>query len=255
MLKITFLGTGTSQGVPVIGCKCSVCNSQNKNDQRLRTSILVEADSASLVVDCGPDFRQQMLRAGQERLDAVLFTHAHKDHTAGLDDLRPFIFSQGKPMPLIGEDSVLHQIQKDYGYAFAKKPYPGAPSFELQSISEEEGFTIGGLEVQALRAFHGKLPVLGFLFPKCAYLTDVNRIPEPTLNKIRGVEILILDALRIEAHHSHFTLDEAVSFAEEVQAKQVYLIHISHLMGLHDEVEKTLPNHIQLSYDGLKISV
>ncbi|EMR03208.1 MBL fold metallo-hydrolase [Cesiribacter andamanensis] len=251
-MKITFLGTGTSQGVPVIGCTCAVCQSLDFRDKRLRTSVYVEVDGQHLVFDTGPDFRQQMLRERISRLDAVIFTHEHKDHTAGLDDVRAFNFRQKKEMPLYGHARVLAQLQREFAYAFGEMKYPGAPLLALHEISNTP-FSIGGVELQPIEVFHYKLPVFGFRIGDFTYITDTNAIPETEKEKIRGSKVLVLDALQQQPHISHFTLQEAIAVAQELQAEQTYLIHISHRMGLHQDVSRQLPPGIALAWDGLKL--
>jgi phosphoribosyl 1,2-cyclic phosphate phosphodiesterase len=253
-LKITFLGTGTSQGVPVIGCHCEVCQSLDFRNKRLRTSIHVEVNGKSFVVDTGPDFRQQMLRENVQRLDAVLFTHAHRDHTAGLDDVRAFNFMQGSDMPVYGRQEVLDQLKVEFAYAFAKDAYPGLPRITLNRI-DDQPFALDDVPVTPLPVMHLRLPVLGFRFGNFSYITDANLIPEETLRRLTGTEVLVLNALQIEPHVSHFNLDEALKMIERIQPARAYLIHISHKLGLHSAVEKKLPAKVLLAYDGLQIDV
>lgn len=253
-MKITFLGTGTSQGVPVIGCECQVCKSLDFRDKRFRSSIHVEANGVSLVVDTGPDFRMQMLRAGVKKLDAVIYTHEHKDHTAGLDDIRPYNFSQQMDLPIFGRKQVLEQIQQEFAYIFSANKYPGVPQVDAVEITENP-FRINGLSIIPIPVFHYKLPVLGFRFGDFSYVTDANFIPEESMKLLEGTEILILDALQKESHISHFTLDEAVEIAQKIGAKQTYFTHISHRMGLHEQIDRELPEGIALGYDGLEITL
>lgn len=253
-MKVSFLGTGTSQGVPVIGCNCSVCTSLDFRDQRFRSSILFEVDGISLVVDTGPDFRMQMLRAGIKKLDAVLFTHEHKDHTAGLDDIRPFNFLQKKDIPIFGRSHVLEQIQREYSYIFSGKKYPGVPMVETIVI-DNRPFQIEGIQIIPIPVMHYKLPVLGFRIGDFTYITDANFIPEESIELILGTEILVLNALQKEAHISHFTLDEAVAIAHRIGAKQTYFTHISHRLGNHAQIEDELPEGIALAYDGLTVTL
>lgn len=253
-MKVSFLGTGTSQGVPVIGCNCSVCTSLDFRDQRFRSSILFEVDGISLVVDTGPDFRMQMLRAGIKKLDAVLFTHEHKDHTAGLDDIRPFNFLQKKDIPIFGRSHVLEQIQREYSYIFSGKKYPGVPMVETIVI-DDRPFQIEGIQIIPIPVMHYKLPVLGFRIGDFTYITDANFIPEESIELILGTEILVLNALQKEAHISHFTLDEAVAIAHRIGAKQTYFTHISHRLGNHAQIEDELPEGIALAYDGLTVTL
>ena len=252
-MKITLLGTGTSQGIPVLGCDCEVCRSVDSCDNRLRTSCIIESAEANILIDCGPDFRQQLLRNPVPRIDAVLLTHDHQDHVAGLDELRAFIFKQNKPMPIYAEDAVLKNIKKRFDYAFKKNPYPGTPQFQLHTIKPGK-LQINGVELEALRVLHGNLPILGFRIGKFAYLTDVNRIEQESAEKLAGLDVLVLDALHHRPHHSHFNLEEALAFIDQVNPEKAYLTHISHLFGCHDEIEKILPPNVFLAYDGMKFT-
>jgi phosphoribosyl 1,2-cyclic phosphate phosphodiesterase len=253
-LKVTFLGTGTSQGVPVIGCHCQVCLSLDFRDKRFRTSIHIQSDQVSIVIDTGPDFRSQMLRAGIQRLDAVVYTHEHKDHTAGLDDIRPFNFLQKKDMPIFGRKQVLEQIQREFSYVFSGKKYPGVPQVECIEI-DENPFTIHGVNLIPIPVLHYKLPVLGFRIGDFTYITDCNFIPDESVKLIEGSEVLVLNALQKEPHISHFTLDEAVTMAQKLGAKQTYFTHISHRLGLHSAIDLELPKGIALAYDGLQLTL
>lgn len=253
-MKVNFLGTGTSQGVPVIGCECQVCKSLDYRDKRFRTSIHIEVQDQSLVIDTGPDFRQQMLRAGVKKLDAVIFTHEHKDHTAGLDDIRPFNFLQKKDMPVFGTAPVLNQIQREFSYIFSADRYPGIPQVECVEISEAP-FQFEGIPIMPLPVLHYKLPVLGFRIGDFSYITDANFIPDETYQKLEGSEILVLNALQKESHISHFTLAQAIEQARKIGAKTTYFTHISHRLGLHQEVEKSLPDGMFLAYDGLELMI
>ena len=253
-MKLTFLGTGTSSGVPIIGCTCPVCRSLDYRDKRLRVSVHLAVEGRSLVIDTGPDFRQQMLRAHIDRLDAILFTHEHKDHTAGLDDVRPFNYRQQQEIPFFAEPRVLAQLRQEYAYVFAEDKYPGVPQLSPQPIPDDQrAFDVLGLAVQPLRALHHKLPVLGFRLGGLAYVTDANYLPDTTLEQLRGADTIILNALRHEPHISHFTLREAVAVLEDLRPRRAYLTHISHQLGRHREVEATLPPWIRLAYDGLQI--
>jgi phosphoribosyl 1,2-cyclic phosphate phosphodiesterase len=249
-LKITFLGTGTSQGVPVIGDDCEVCRSLDYRDKRLRVSVHLEVDGKSLVIDSGPDFRQQMLREQIKRLDAVLLTHSHKDHIAGLDDVRAFNFLQKTGMPVYGTSVTLDHIKKEFYYAFAQHKYPGIPVLDLHEINESDFFA-SGIKITPLPVMHLKMPVLGFRVGDFSYITDANFIPEETFEKLKGTKILVLNALQKEAHISHFTLAEAVAQAKRIGALQTYFTHISHKMGLHQQVSKELPSGVALAHDGL----
>jgi len=253
-LKVTFLGTGTSQGVPVIGCDCSVCTSLDFRDKRFRSSVHLQIGKLSLVIDTGPDFRSQILRAGITSLDAVLYTHEHKDHTAGLDDIRPFNFKQQKDMPVFGKLQVLEQIKREFAYIFSGKRYPGVPQVETIEI-DENPFTIEGITVTPIPVLHYKLPILGFRIGDFTYITDANYISEESLKLIEGTEVLVLNALQKEPHISHFTLDEAVDMAQKIGAKESYFTHISHRLGLHDAVDRELPQGIALAYDGLQLTL
>ncbi|OJJ21045.1 MBL fold metallo-hydrolase [marine bacterium AO1-C] len=251
---VTVLGSGTSQGVPVIACDCEVCRSLDYRDQRLRAAIHIEVDGKSIVVDTGPDFRQQMLRERITSLDAVIFTHQHKDHTAGMDDLRSFSFKQKKDIPLYARASVMNQLKQEFAYIFVDKElkYPGVLSVE-ENIIENKPFNLQGIDITPIEVLHHKLPVFGFRINNFTYITDTNYISEEELEKVKGTEFLILDALHREEHISHFNLDQALEVIDVIKPKQAYLTHISHRMGLHAEVEAELPPNVQLAYDGLKI--
>ncbi len=250
-LKITFLGTGTSSGVPMIGCSCEVCTSSDKKDTRLRSSILVESERTSIVVDTTPDFRYQMLRANVKKLDAVLFTHPHKDHIAGLDDVRAFNYFQQKPMELYANSLTEEAIKREFAYAFSDKKYPGLPNLNLNTI-DENPFMIGDIPVVPILVWHLKMPVLGFRFGKFTYITDANRIDAEEKEKIKGSEVMVLNALRKESHISHFTLDEAVAMVHELEVPIAYFTHISHQLGRHQNVNADLPLGIKLAYDEIQ---
>lgn len=249
---LTFLGTGTSQGVPVIGCECEVCQSVDYRDKRLRTSAHLQIGGKSIIIDSGPDFRQQVLRERIKTLDALVFTHEHKDHTSGLDDIRAYNFLQQRNMPLYGEPRVLDQIKAEFAYIFSGANYPGIPRVILYPISEEN-FEVEGVPFRPVRIYHHKLPILGFRVGNLTYITDANFISEESKEIIKGSEIIVLNALRHEPHISHFSLSEAIELLQELQPKKAYLTHISHLLGLHREVEAELPDFIRLAYDGLKV--
>ncbi len=253
-MKVTFLGTGTSQGVPVIACPCPVCHSTDEQDKRLRTSVLIEAHGLTLVIDSGPDFRQQMLRANVQHLDAILFTHEHKDHIAGMDDIRAYNYIQQKAMPVYAEVRVQNALRQEFSYVFAEEKYPGIPEVEFITLKNKE-FSIGSLKITPIRAMHLKLPVFGFKIGNFAYLTDINFISEEEKEKIRNIDYLVINGLRKEKHISHFSLDEAVELINEVGAKNAFITHISHQMGFHKEVQKNLPPHIRLAYDGLLLEI
>ncbi|MBX9732772.1 MAG: MBL fold metallo-hydrolase [Chitinophagaceae bacterium] len=250
-LYIEFLGTGTSAGVPMIACNCAVCSSTNKKDKRLRSSILVRSESTTLVVDTTPDFRYQMLRAGIQRLDAVIFTHPHKDHLAGLDDIRAFNYFMKKPMPLFVNDITAAAIQREYSYAFSEEKYPGVPQINLQYINDLDSFMVGDIPVLPIAVMHSKMTVLGFRFGDFTYITDANFIDEVEKEKIKGSKVLVLNALRKEDHVSHFTLAQAVALGEELAIPKVYFTHISHQLGLHNSINDELPVNMQLAFDQL----
>lgn len=253
-MTITFLGTGTSQGIPVIGCNCKVCSSLDFRDKRLRTSIHISVEGKSLVIDTGPDFRQQMLRENISQLDAILYTHEHKDHTAGLDDIRPFNFRQKRDMPVYGRKQVMDQLKIEYAYAFKEKRYPGVPEIIINVI-ENEAFSIEGTLIQPIEVLHYKLPVFGFRIKGFTYITDASSISEQEKAKMMGSDVLVLNALQKEEHISHFTLSEALEIIDELKPAKAYLIHISHKLGLHEEISNELPQGVELAYDGLKIEV
>lgn len=253
-MKVTFLGTGTSQGVPVISCSCHVCRSVDFRDKRLRTSIHLQIDDKSLVIDTGPDFRQQMIREDIKQLDAVLFTHEHKDHTAGLDDIRPFNFRQRRDMPIYGRQQVIDQIKIEFAYAFGEKRYPGVPQILANTIINRP-FDIDGIHIEPIEVFHYKLPVFGFRINNFTYITDASYISPEEMEKIKGTDVLVLNALQREDHISHFTLGEALDIIRELKPRKAYLLHISHRLGLHSEITKELPAGVELAYDGLKIEI
>lgn len=255
-MQVYFLGTGTSQGIPVIGSHHSVCKSTDFKDKRLRVSVWITWDENSIVIDCGPDFRQQMLNCGCAKLDAILFTHEHADHTAGLDDIRPYFFKQGEAIPVYGHKRVLQNLSKRFDYIFeTENKYPGAPSVQPVEIVNNKAFSIGNTPIIPINVNHGNLQVFGFRIQDFAYLTDVKTIDVAEVDKLKGVKVLVVNALREESHHSHFNLQEAIDFINLVQPEKAYLTHISHLLGFHEEVQQRLPEHIYLAYDNLKISL
>jgi len=251
-LTVTFLGTGTSQGVPVIGCSCKVCNSVDFRDNRLRTSILISANNQNVVVDTGPDFRQQMLRERVSKLDAVIFTHQHKDHTAGMDDVRSFNFLQDAAIPVYARQDVLDQLKREYDYVFAEHKYPGIPKISVNAITSES-FNVCNITFIPIEVMHHRLSVFGYRIGNFTYITDANFISDTERAKIRGSKVLVLNALRKSAHISHFSLEEAIEVANDLNADSTYLTHISHGLGKHREVSNELPPGIELAYDGLKI--
>lgn len=253
-MKFTFLGTGTSQGVPVITCKCEVCTSSNSKDNRTRTSLLVQSDATTLVIDTGPDFRSQLLREKVQDLDAVLFTHGHKDHVAGLDDIRPFNYLLKKTIQVYAETRVQETLKREFAYAFEKQEYPGAPQITLNTI-DEIPFKIGDIDIVPIRLMHKDLPVLGFRMQDFTYITDANFISKKELEKIKGTKILVLNALRKEKHFSHFNLEEASAIVKKVNPESAYFTHISHHLGKYTDIEQELSNNMHLAYDGLSLEV
>ena len=251
-MKITLLGTGTSQGVPVIACNCEVCISENIKDRRLRSSVMIEVDNQIFVIDTGPDFRQQMLREKVEKLDAVLFTHHHKDHVAGMDDIRAFNHRWKKEIQLYCTNVTQEALIKEFPYVFSKVRYPGVPEVIINTI-ENKNFKIQETVISPIEAKHYMMPVFGFRIKNFVYLTDVSEISNDEKEKMKGADLIILDALRKKKHISHFNLEEALALLEELEPKQALLTHVSHYMGLHDEVNSELPDHINLAYDGQKI--
>lgn len=253
-MQLTFLGTGTSQGIPVIGCRCAVCRSSDVRDIRTRSSALIQTDGKTLLIDAGPDLRQQMLREQVDNVDAVLLTHEHMDHIAGMDDLRAFSFLHKPPRAITvhADERTLQAVKRVYAYAFAEKRYPGIPQFNLEPIGKT-AFTAGGIAVLPVEVMHLHLPVLGFRIGSLAYITDAKTIAPAEVDKLRGVRVLVVNALRQKPHYSHFNLQEALNLIEELAPEQAYLTHISHLMGLHAEV--AMPPNVHLAYDGLKVEV
>lgn len=253
-MTVTFLGTGTSQGIPIIGSTHPVCLSSDFKDKRLRVSVLIEWDNYSYVIDCGPDFRQQMLRAGSDRIDGIVFTHEHSDHVLGFDDIRPFYFRQGD-IPIYAHKRVLKALKKRFDYVFkTKNKYPGAPTV-IQNRIKNEPFLLKNLEVIPVNGKHDKLQVFGFKFGDFAYLTDMKTVKAEEVEKIKNVKVLVVNALRIEPHPSHFNLEEALQFIAEVNPETAYLTHISHLLGFHEAIQKKLPKNVFLAYDGLEINL
>lgn len=253
-VTVTFLGTGTSTGIPMIGCNCKVCTSKDPMDKRLRSSIVVSTGRTTVVVDTGPDFRYQMLRAGITRLDALVYTHPHKDHVAGMDDVRAYNFFQQKEMDVFANEMTQEVLVREFPYVFSESKYPGVPDIRLHTI-DTDPFKIGDLPIIPIEVWHLKMPVLGFRFGNFTYITDANRIEDKEKEKIKGTEVLVLNALRKEKHISHFNLEEALAVAEEIGAARTYFTHVSHQLGLHKEVNQLLPDNIELAYDGLCFSV
>ena len=253
-IKITFLGTGTSTGVPMLANDHPICLSQNEKDKRLRSSILISWDEFTYVIDCGPDFRQQMLRENVRSINGVLFTHEHSDHTAGIDDLRPYCFQMGA-VPIYLDAQTLKSLEQRFEYVFkTENRYPGAPRIQVNLLDQAK-FILNNVIVTPIKAFHGPLSITCYRFNNIAYLTDVKTIDLSEKEKLKNLDILIVNALRIETHPTHFNLDEALLFVEEIQPKKAYFTHISHKLGLHDSVQKKLPDNVFLAFDGLKIEV
>ncbi len=251
-MRVTFLGTGTSQGIPVIACQCKVCQSNNQKDKRLRSSVLIEIEGLRLVIDSGPDFRQQMLTHDVQKLNGILFTHEHKDHIAGLDDVRAFNWVTKKHVNVYAEQRVLDAIKIEFSYAFAEKPYPGVPRINLNPI-DEKPFKIDGVEIIPIRGQHMQLPVLGYRIGDFTYLTDFNYISKESLQKVNGSKVVVLNGVRKEPHISHFSLSEAIQVLQEANPQTGYITHISHQLGLHNEENPLLPPNIQLAHDNLVI--
>ncbi len=250
--KLIFLGTGTSQGIPMIGCQCPVCQSADPHDKRLRCSAYIEYQGLKLVIDAGPDFRQQMLRENITSLDAVLLTHQHKDHTGGLDDVRAFNYLYDKDFPIYAEQRVQDSLKQEYAYAFSEFRYPGIPRFELHTI-DEQPFHISNATIIPIRAWHHRLPVLGFRMGKLAYLTDANRIDTGEIEKMKGVEVLVINTIRHTPHLSHFSLPQALEVIRQVGAARNYLTHLSHQIDPHQQLQSLLPDHVSPAYDGLTV--
>ena len=253
-MRLTFLGTGTSCGVPVIGCQCEVCKSTDPHDRRLRCSVLLESDTTRLLIDCGPDFREQILPQPFRRIDGILITHAHYDHMGGMDDIRPYC--QFGEINVYADPVARKGLLEMLPYCFAEHRYPGVPAIGLHEIHAGNPFTIGDIEILPIRVMHGKLPILGYRFGKLAYITDMKTIENDQLALLDGVEILVVNALRFDKpHHSHQLVDDAIDFAKKVGARQTWLTHMCHDIGLHGEVNRQLPAHVQLAYDGQQLTV
>lgn len=254
-MKVYFLGTGTSQGIPVIGCTDEVCLSTDSRDKRLRVSVWVVDKDFSVVIDCGPDFRQQMLNSKCDRIDGILFTHEHADHTAGLDDIRPFYFNQGA-ISIYAQNRVLKNLEKRFDYIFTQdNKYPGAPSVLAFEVKPSKPFYVKNKTIIPIEVLHGKMPILGYRIDNFAYLTDVSFVEESQIEKLKGVKVLVINALRKEPHHAHFNLEEALEFVHLINPEKAYLTHISHHMGLHENVQKELPKNVILAFDNLTITV
>jgi phosphoribosyl 1,2-cyclic phosphate phosphodiesterase len=255
-MQVYFLGTGTSQGIPVIGSDHPVCTSPDDKDKRLRVSVWITWEDNSIVIDCGPDFRQQMLTSGCLKLDALLFTHEHADHTAGLDDIRPFFFRQKNDIPVYAHQRVLDNLKRRFDYIFeSENKYPGAPGVETFVVNNNKPFTIGGTKIIPIEVDHANLQIFGYRIRDFVYLTDVKSISDTEIEKLKGVKVLVVNALREQPHHSHFSLQDALDFIHLVQPEQAYLTHISHMLGFHEEVQNRLPENVFLAYDNLKITI
>jgi phosphoribosyl 1,2-cyclic phosphate phosphodiesterase len=253
-VKVTFLGSGTSQGIPVIACSCAVCTSVDTRDKRLRSSILLQVDDKNIVIDSGPDFRYQMLRAGVTHLDALVFTHEHKDHTAGLDDIRAFNYKQGEAINVYAHKRVQDALKKEFSYIFAHHKYPGIPQLDLFEIGHHP-FEVAGVPFIPIEVMHFQLPVLGFRIADFTYITDAKTVSDVEKAKIKGTKVLVINALQQEKHISHFTLEEALAFAQEIGAEKTYFTHISHRLGTHQKISELLPAGVELAYDGLCIEL
>lgn len=254
-MNVYFLGTGTSQGIPVIGSDHEVCKSTDSKDKRLRVAVWVHWENYSFVIDCGPDFRQQMLTSNCKKVDGILFTHEHADHTAGLDDIRPFNFRQGE-MPIYAHKRVIDNLKRRFDYVFETiNKYPGAPSVKTIEVVNNEPFFIGNKTVIPVNVMHGNLQVFGYRIDDFAYLTDVKTIAESEVEKLKNLKVLVVNALREEPHNTHFNLQEALDFITLVQPEKAYLTHISHILGFHNEVQKKLPENVFLAYDTLEITI
>ncbi len=253
-MKVTFLGSGTSQGIPVIACSCAVCTSADTRDKRLRSSVLLQVDDKNIVIDSGPDFRYQMLRAGVTHLDALVFTHEHKDHTAGLDDIRAFNYKQGEAINVYAHKRVQDALKKEFSYIFAHHKYPGIPQLDLFEIGHHP-FEVAGVPFIPIEVMHFQLPVLGFRIADFTYITDAKTVSDVEKAKIKGTKVLVINALQQEKHISHFTLEEALAFAQEIGAEKTYFTHISHRLGTHQKISELLPAGVELAYDGLCIEL
>jgi phosphoribosyl 1,2-cyclic phosphate phosphodiesterase len=253
-LRVTFLGTGTSQGVPVIACNCEVCRSTDPRDNRLRTSVWLQTQGKSIVIDSGPDFRQQMLRADVQTLDAILYTHLHKDHVAGMDDVRAYNYQTRQAIPIYADARTLQRLREEFPYVFDGTNYPGIPQVEVHEL-DEQPFAVQGVSITPVPVMHHKLPVLGFRIGGFAYITDANYISPASMDLLHGLDVLVLNALRHEPHISHFTLQEALDVIDVLKPRQAYLTHISHLLGTHAEVSRQLPPHVALAWDGLQLDI
>jgi len=254
-MNVYFLGTGTSQGIPIIGSNHSVCQSTDSKDKRLRVSVLISWDNHSYIIDCGPDFRQQMLTSNCQKIDGILYTHEHSDHTAGLDDIRPFFFRQGE-IPIYAHQRVIENLKKRFDYIFeSENKYPGAPSVKTIEVVNNHPFTIGNKTVIPINVMHGNLQVFGYRIDDFAYLTDVKTVDKSEVNKLKNLKVLVVNALREEPHSTHFNLQEALDFINLIKPEKAYITHISHILGFHEEVQKKLPKNVFLAFDNLEITI
>jgi len=253
-VKLTFLGTGTSQGVPVIACPCPVCQSDQEHDKRLRASAFIEVNGVNILIDAGPDFRQQMLRAGVKHIDGILLTHEHKDHIGGLDDVRAFNFVNRMPMDIYAEERVQDALKQEYAYVFAENRYPGVPEMNLFDV-DGYPFEIKGVKVIPIRCFHYKMPIYGYRIGDLTYITDANFISEEEKEKIVGSKYIVINALRKQKHISHFTLGEALKLVEEFSPRKAFITHVSHQMGFHADIQAELPRNVAMAYDGLVVEI
>ncbi len=249
-MRVTFLGSGTSMGIPMIACDCAVCQSADPKDKRSRSSVKIETDQQVIVIDSGPDFRQQMLQSNTHKLDAILYTHEHKDHTAGLDDVRAFNWINHQPVSLYGEKKVLSALKQEYAYAFKENPYPGVPDLVLHEISEEP-FSVCHTTIIPIRVYHHLMTVLGFRIGDFSYITDASSIPPESMHRLSGTKWLVINGLRIEEHFSHFNLQQALNIIQQIGPEKAYITHISHHLGLHRQVSQQLPENVFLAWDGL----
>lgn len=253
-MRVTFLGTGTSQGIPIIACNCEVCKSEDMHDKRLRSSVLIEKEDTNIIIDTGPDFRQQMLKSDVKHLEAILFTHEHKDHVAGLDDIRAFNYIQKGPLDIYAEERVLTSLKREYSYIFKEPKYPGVPEVSLHTI-DLKPFVINNIKIIPIRAMHMNLPLLGYRIGDFTYITDANFIASHEMEKIKGSKYFVLNGLRRQQHISHFTLEQAIKIIKEIKPEKGYITHIGHQMGFHQAVQKELPENIHLAYDGLVLEL
>lgn len=254
-MKIRFLGTGTSQGIPVIACKCEVCQSMDRHDKRLRTSVLIEVEGYNLVIDTGPDFRYQMLRDEVDHLDAILLTHSHKDHIAGLDDVRAFNYAQQQSISIYSNAATLEALQREFYYAFSAVKYPGVPQLDLEEVHAGKSFDLFGISVLPVEVMHYKMPVLGFRIGRFAYITDAKTVSAESKTMLTGLDVLVVNALQEQPHISHFTLEEALAFIAEVNPKRAYLTHIGHRFGTHEYIQSILPENVFVAYDQLSVAI